>query len=67
MKLEDLGDLDVHDEIKEPIMFNQDSSDFQLNQKSLAHSSENETSISKHFRGGESSSNDKDAAAARPI
>lgn len=68
MKLEDLNE---HDEIKEPIMFNQDSSDLQLNQKSFAHSSENETSISKNFRGGESSSNSKDAVAAssssRPI
>ena len=67
MKLEDLGDLNEHDEIKEPIMFNQDSSDLQLNQKSFAHSSENETSISKNFRGGESSSNGKESSAARPI
>jgi len=67
MKLEDLGDVNEHDEIKEPIMFNQDSSDLQINQKSLVHSSENETSISKNFRGGESSSNGKEASAARPI
>jgi|TARA_B110001450_G_C17282052_1_gene343895 hypothetical protein len=67
MKLEDLGNLNEHDEIKEPIMFNQDSSDLQLNQKSFAHSSENETSISKNFRGGESSSNGKEAVAARPV
>lgn len=63
MKLEELGDVNAHDEIKEPIMFNQDSSDLQINQKSFAHSSENETSISKNVRGGESSSYGKDVAA----
>jgi hypothetical protein len=67
MKLEDLEDVNEHDEIKEPIMFNQDSSDLQINQKSFAHSSENDTSISKNFRGGDSSSNGKEAPAAKPI
>jgi len=49
MKLEDLGDVNEHDEIKEPIMFNQDSSDLQINQKSLVHSSENETQSPRIF------------------